>query len=94
MVALGVAVVSTGSSGGEEPGGAVALRARRVVRVVAMTGPCFPETAAATSFCLLPVFFPMVPNRRTRSQQFGDGKFFALYDHTKSAYGLSRPYQM
>jgi len=72
MVALGVAAVSTGSSGGEEPGGAVALRARRVVRVVATTGPCFPDTAAATSFCLLPVFFPMVPNRRTRSQQFGE----------------------
>ena len=68
---------------GEELDGAVALAvlvARCVVRVVAMVEPCFPETAAATSFCLLPVFFPMAPNRRTRSQQFGDGKFFALYE--------------
>ena len=85
MVALGVAVVSTGSSSvGEDSGGAVALAglaARRVVHVVAMSEPCFPETAAASSFCLLPVFFPHgseSENKITTIRR--DGKFFALYE--------------
>ena len=93
MAALGMAALSAGLSKGEQSGGAVALAARyaRSARSARRSNvwALFPRDSRGYLFLFAPsFFFPVAPNRRTRSQKFGEGSLYCMEDYIKSAFRL------